>query len=244
MPILEMRDFELDTILTVQKINSFYGKSHILFDVSLSVKKQEILCIMGRNGAGKSTTLKSIVMMVKPKNGSIRFYEREITKLQPYQIARLGISLVPEDRKIFSTLTVKENLLMGASTKRKGKWDLDMVYEFFPILKEYQARAGGGLSGGEQQMLTIARTLMGNPEVVLLDEPTEGLSPVMVGTLKELILRLKGIGVTIILAEQNIKFAMTVSDRVAIIDRGYIRYEADIDTFKEDKGIQKTYLAV
>ncbi|MCX8069489.1 MAG: ABC transporter ATP-binding protein [Thermodesulfovibrionales bacterium] len=234
----------MSIILKIDKMNSFYGKSHILFDIDLSIKKQQTLCLMGRNGAGKSTTLKSLVMMVRPKTGKITFYDKDITGLQPYEIARLGISLVPEDRKIFSTLTVKENLLMGASTGRTGKWNLDMVYEFFPVLKDYQSRAGGGLSGGEQQMLTIARTLMGNPDIVLLDEPTEGLSPVMVGTLKELILRLKGIGSTIILAEQNVKFAMTVSDRVAIIDKGHICYEADIDTFRKDKEIQKTYLAV
>jgi len=232
--------------LVAENINSYYGKSHILFDVNLTVYEGETLCLMGRNGAGKSTTFKTLVMDVVPKKGKVYFNGKDITGVKTYKIARLGLGLVPEDRKIFGPLTVKENLILGTSMgkERKGIWNLDLVYEFFPVLKDFQSRAGGTLSGGEQQMLTIARTLMGNPVVLLLDEPTEGLSPVMVKTLKDLVLKLKEVGTTILLSEQNIKFAIAVSDRVAIIDKGHIRYEADIETFKKDEGIKKQYLAV
>ncbi len=233
-------------ILVAEKINSYYGKSHILFDVSFAVREGETLCLMGRNGAGKSTTFKTLVMDIVPKKGRVYFKGKDITGMKPYRTARLGLGLVPEDRKIFGPLTVKENLILGTAMgkERKGIWNLDLVYEFFPVLKDFQARPGGTLSGGEQQMLTIARTLMGNPLVLLLDEPTEGLSPVMVKTLKDLVLKLKEVGTTILLSEQNIKFAMAVSDRVAIIDKGHIRYESDIETFKGDEAIKKQYLAV
>jgi len=232
--------------LVAENINSYYGKSHILFDVSFTVLEGETLCLMGRNGAGKSTTFKTLVMDIVPKKGKVYFNGKDITGMKTYKIARLGLGLVPEDRKIFGPLTVKENLTLGTSMGkgRKGVWNLDLVYEFFPVLKDFQSRPGGTLSGGEQQMLTIARTLMGNPVVLLLDEPTEGLSPVMVKILKDLVLKLKEVGTTILLSEQNIKFAMAVSDRVAIIDKGYIRYKADIETFKKDDAIKKQYLAV
>jgi len=232
--------------LVAENINSYYGKSHILFDVSFTVYEGEILCLMGRNGAGKSTTFKSIVMDVVPKKGKVYFKGQDITGMKMFKIARLGLGLVPEDRRIFGPLTVKENLILGTAMGqgRKGIWNLALVYEFFPILKDFLNREGGTLSGGEQQMLTIARTLMGNPVVLLLDEPTEGLSPVMVKTLKDLILKLKEVGTTILLSEQNIKFATAVSDRVAIIDKGHIRYKADIETFKKDDAIKKQYLSV
>ncbi|HNQ62643.1 MAG TPA: ABC transporter ATP-binding protein [Syntrophorhabdaceae bacterium] len=233
-------------ILVVDKINSYYGKSHILFDVSLTVREGETLCLMGRNGAGKSTTFKTIVMDIVPKSGKVYFKGQDITGIKPYKTARLGLGLVPEDRRIFGPLTVNENLILGKTMgkTRKGIWNLDLVYEFFPVLKDFQSRPGGTLSGGEQQMLTIARTLMGNPILLLLDEPTEGLSPVMVKNLKDLVLKLKEVGTTILLSEQNIKFAMAVSDRVAIIDKGHIRYESDIEMFKKNDEIKKKYLAV
>jgi branched-chain amino acid transport system ATP-binding protein len=234
----------MSAVLTVEKINSYYGKSHILFDVSFDVRKGETLCLMGRNGAGKTTTFKTLVMVVHPKSGRVVFNGRDIGGLKPYRIARLGLGLVPEDRKIFGPLTVKENLTLGTATGKKGMWNLDLVYEYFPVLKEFENRSGGTLSGGEQQMLTIARTLMGNPDVLLLDEPSEGLSPVMVNTLKDLVLKLKEAGTTILLSEQNIKFAMAVSDCVVIIDKGHIRYESDIETFKGDDAIKRQYLAV
>jgi branched-chain amino acid transport system ATP-binding protein len=232
--------------LVAENINSYYGKSHILFDVNFTVNEGETLCLMGRNGAGKSTTFKTLIMDIVPKKGKVYFKGQDITGMKTFKIARLGLGLVPEDRKIFGPLTVKENLILGVSMgkSRKGIWNLDLVYEFFPVLKDFQSRQGGTLSGGEQQMLTIARTLMGNPVVLLLDEPTEGLSPVMVKTLKDLVLKLKEVGTTILLSEQNIKFAMAVSDCVAIIDKGHIRYEADIETFKKDDAIKKQYLAV
>jgi branched-chain amino acid transport system ATP-binding protein len=231
-------------IVVIDKINSYYGKSHILFDVSTIVREGETLCLMGRNGAGKSTTFKTLVMLVQPRAGRVFFNGKDITGMKPFRIARLGLGLVPEDRKIFGPLTVKENLILGTSMGRKGIWNLDMVYEFFPVLRDFESRPGGTLSGGEQQMLTIARTLMGNPAVLLLDEPTEGLSPVMVKSLKDLVLKLKEVGTTILLSEQNIRFAMAVSDCVAIIDKGHIRYEADIETFRKDEEIKKKYLAV
>lgn len=231
-------------ILKVEKINSFYGKSHILFDINLIVREGKTLCLMGRNGAGKTTTFKSIMMVVQPKTGRVYFYGKDITGEKSYRIARLGLGLVPEDRRIFGPLTVKENLILGTSTGRKGIWNLDMIYDFFPVLKDFQSRPAGTLSGGEQQMLTIARTLMGNPLLLLLDEPTEGLSPVMIKTLKDLVLKLKEVKTTILLSEQNIRFAMVVSDYVAIIDKGQIRYEADIETFKKDEDIKRRYLAV
>ncbi len=234
----------MDEILKVQNLHSYYGKSHILFGVEFSVNKGETFCLMGRNGAGKTTTFKSIVMLVPPKVGKVLLNGREINGLKPYQAARLGLGLVPEDRRIFGDLSVKDNLLLGTSSERKGYWDLAKIYTYFPILLEYQDQLGGNLSGGEQQMLTIARTLMGNPDILLLDEPTEGLSPVMVKVLKDLVLKLKELGTTILLSEQNIKFCMAVADRLVIIDKGHIVYEADVETFRADEDIKKKYLAV
>ncbi|NJD90760.1 MAG: ABC transporter ATP-binding protein [Geobacter sp.] len=230
--------------LLVQNIHSYYGKSHILFDVNFSVKKGETFCLMGRNGAGKTTTFKSIVMLVPPKEGKVIFNGKEINGLKPYHAARLGIGLVPEDRRIFGDLTVKDNLLLGTSSGRHGYWNLEQIYEYFPILLDYQDKPAGTMSGGEQQMLTIARTLMGNPEILLLDEPTEGLSPVMVKVLKDLVLKIKELGTTILLSEQNIKFCMAVADRVVIIDKGHIVYQADVASFRQDDDVKKKYLAV
>jgi branched-chain amino acid transport system ATP-binding protein len=199
---------------------------------------------MGRNGAGKTTTFKSIVMLVPPKSGEVLFNGKKITGMKPYHTARLGLGLVPEDRRIFGLLTVRDNLVLGTSTGRVGHWNLDLIYSYFPALEEYQDRLAGTLSGGEQQMLTIARTLMGNPEILLLDEPTEGLSPVMIKVVKDLVLKLKELNTTILLSEQNIKFSMAVADRVTIIDRGHMVYEADVDTFRKDDEIKMKYLSV
>jgi branched-chain amino acid transport system ATP-binding protein len=234
----------MSDILLVQNIDSYYGKSHILFGVSFRVKKGETFCLMGRNGAGKTTTFKSIVMLVPPKSGEVMFNGEKITGMKPYHTARLGLGLVPEDRRIFGLLTVRDNLVLGTSTGREGHWDLDLIYNYFPALQEYQDRLAGTLSGGEQQMLTIARTLMGNPEILLLDEPTEGLSPVMIKVVKDLVLKLKELNTTILLSEQNIKFSMAVADRVMIIDRGHIVYEADVETFRKDDEIKMKYLSV
>jgi branched-chain amino acid transport system ATP-binding protein len=234
----------MNETLLVQNIHSYYGKSHILFGVDFSVKKGETFCLMGRNGAGKTTTFKSIMMLVPPKSGKVIFNGKEINGLKPYHAARLGIGLVPEDRRIFGELSVKDNLLMGTSSGRHGYWNLEQICTYFPILLDYQDKPAGTLSGGEQQMLTIARTLMGNPDIILLDEPTEGLSPVMVKVLKDLVLKLKEMRTTILLSEQNIKFCMAVADRVVIIDKGHIVYEADVETFRHDDDIKKRYLAV
>jgi branched-chain amino acid transport system ATP-binding protein len=233
-------------ILEMRDVHTFYGTSHVLFGVSLDVAQGETVCLMGRNGAGKTTTFRSIVGLTPPRSGSILFHGKEIVGKKIHRIARLGVGYVPEDRQIFPNLTVRENLEIGRSSgiPRKDGWSVEKVYALFPVLEKYNRKPGGQLSGGEQQMLTIGRTLMGNPDLVLLDEPTEGLAPVIVIALKEMILRLKEMGTTILLSEQNVKFAVKVSDRVFIIDNGAIRYNNDIKGFVEDEGVQKRYLAV
>jgi len=233
-------------ILEMRDVHTFYGTSHVLFGVSLDVDRGEVVCLMGRNGAGKSTTFRTVMGLTPPRAGTVLFQGKDVTRLKVHAKARLGIGYVPEDRQIFPDLTVRENLDIGRSSgiRRKDGWDIDRIYGLFPVLEKYDRKPGGQLSGGEQQMLTIARTLMGNPELVLLDEPTEGLAPVIVIALKEMILRLKEMGTTILLSEQNVKFAVKVSDRVFIIDNGAIRYSNDIKGFVEDERVQKRYLAV
>ena len=233
-------------ILEMRDVHTFYGTSHVLFGVSLDVAQGETVCLMGRNGAGKTTTFRSIMGLTPPRSGSVLFHGKEIAGAKVHRIARLGVGYVPEDRQIFPNLTVRENLEIGRSSgiPRKEGWSVEKVYALFPVLSKYDRKPGGQLSGGEQQMLTIGRTLMGNPDLVLLDEPTEGLAPVVVIALKEMILRLKGMGTTILLSEQNVKFAVKVSDRVFIIDNGAIRYRNDIDGFRNDEAVQKKYLAV
>lgn len=233
-------------ILEMRDVHTFYGTSHVLFGVSLDVAQGETVCLMGRNGAGKTTTFRSIMGLNPPRSGSILFEGKEIAGAKVHRVARLGVGYVPEDRQIFPNLTVRENLEIGQSSgiPRKEGWSVDKVYALFPVLAKYDQKPGGQLSGGEQQMLTIGRTLMGNPDLVLLDEPTEGLAPVVVIALKEMILRLKEMGTTILLSEQNVKFAVKVSDRVYIIDNGAIRYRNDIEGFRNDEAVQKKYLAV
>jgi branched-chain amino acid transport system ATP-binding protein len=230
----------------MKDVHTFYGTSHVLFGVSLDVDRGEVVCLMGRNGAGKSTTFRTVMGLTPPRGGAVFFKGRDVTRLKVHTRARLGIGYVPEDRQIFPELSVRENLDIGRSSgiHRKDGWNIDRIYGLFPVLEKYDRKPGGQLSGGEQQMLTIARTLMGNPELVLLDEPTEGLAPVIVIALKEMILRLKEMGTTILLSEQNVKFAVKVSDRVFIIDNGAIRYKNDIKGFVEDERVQKRYLAV
>jgi branched-chain amino acid transport system ATP-binding protein len=233
-------------ILEMKDVHTYYGTSHVLFGVSLDVDRGEVVCLMGRNGAGKSTTFRTVMGLTPPRAGTVLFQGKDVTRLKVHTKARLGIGYVPEDRQIFPELTVRENLDIGRSSgiHRKDGWNIDRIYGLFPVLEKYDRKPGGQLSGGEQQMLTIARTLMGNPELVLLDEPTEGLAPVIVIALKEMILRLKEMGTTILLSEQNVKFAVKVSDRVFIIDNGAIRYSNDIKGFVEDERVQKRYLAV
>lgn len=233
-------------ILEVIDIYTTYGLSQILFGVSLQVDRGEVVSILGRNGVGKTTTLRSVMGLAPPKSGSIRWKGEEIAGRHPYQIALLGIGFVPEDRRIFSDLTVWENLdvaIKSSGGKRDG-WTIERVFELFPALNPIQNRKGGYLSGGEQQMLTIARTLMGNPELLLLDEPSEGLAPIVVQQLGEQISKLRGEGMTILLCEQNARFSLNLSDRVYILEKGEVRYQGSATDFKRDEEIYKTYLAL
>jgi branched-chain amino acid transport system ATP-binding protein len=232
--------------LEVENINTYYGLSHILFDVSLKVDQGEVVVLLGRNGAGKTTTMRSIMGLTAPKQGKVKFNGREITGLPPYKAARLGLGFVPEDRRIFPDLTVHANLDVGRQKSRsKGTgWTIDRIYELFPRLREMSGRRGGNLSGGEQQMLTIARTLMGNPDLILLDEPSEGLAPIIVKVLGDFIDLIKQEGMTVLLSEQNVKFALKHSDRAYIVDNGHIKYEGSIKDLEKDEEIKKRYLAV
>ena len=231
--------------LEVEAINTFYGLSHILFDVSLKVDQGEAVVLLGRNGAGKTTTMRSIMGLTRPKQGRVRYNGNDIVGLPPYKVARMGIGFVPEDRRIFPDLTVHANLDVGRQKSRpKGKGWSERIYELFPRLKELSSRRGGNLSGGEQQMLTIARTLMGNPDLILLDEPSEGLAPIIVKVLGDFINLIKHEGMTVLLSEQNVKFALKHCDRAYIVDNGHIKYEGSIADLEKDEEIKKRYLAV
>jgi len=232
-------------LLDIHEIHTYYGKSHILQGISLFVGQDEVVCLLGRNGAGKSTTLKSIIGLVPPKQGSIKFKGQEIAGKEPFEIARLGIGYVPEDRRVFPDLTVKENLevMPQRTVPQKEGWTVERLFGLFPILKRLQSSKGMELSGGEQQMLTIARTLMGNPEILLLDEPSEGLAPLIVRELEQLVRQIKN-HTTILLVEQNSRFAIELSNRGYIIEKGKISYEGDIKELRENKEIKEKYLAV
>ncbi|MCL4538041.1 MAG: ABC transporter ATP-binding protein [Bacteroidetes bacterium] len=226
-------------------MHTFYRLSHILFDVTLSVARGEIVCLLGRNGAGKSTIMKSIMGLTPPRRGTVKFKGEIISGMKPYQIARRGIGFVPDDRRVFADLTVGENLeISERKTNGNATWDKDRVYQFFPQLHRLDSRRAGFLSGGEQQMLTIARALMTNPELLLLDEPTEGLAPMLVGMLEEQILRLKEDGLTVLLAEQNQKVALNLSDRGYLIDNGVIRFHGSISELREKEELRRKYLLV
>jgi branched-chain amino acid transport system ATP-binding protein len=206
-----------------------------------------VVCLLGRNGAGKTTTVRSIAGLTPPRSGTITLRGRDIVGLPPFRIARLGIGFVPEDRRVFPNLTVHENLEVARRTWGNGSaspWSEDRVFDLFPILRERRRQAGGTLSGGEQQMLTIARTLMGNPEILLLDEPSEGLAPIVVDTLREQLGRLKASGLTIVLAEQNVRFVSDLGDRVYILEKGMVRYQGSMAGFLDDDEVRRTYLAV
>ena len=232
--------------LSVENINTFYGLSHILFDVSLQVDKGEVVVLLGRNGAGKTTTLLSIMGLTPPKTGKISYRGNDIIGMAPYKVARAGIGFVPEDRRIFPDITVLGNLDVGrrASKTKSKKWTLERIYQLFPVLKDFSNRHGGTLSGGEQQMLTIARSLMGNPDFLLLDEPSEGLAPLIVKVLGEFIEVIKKEGMTVLLSEQNTKFALKHADRAYIVDNGSIKYEGSIAELENNDEIKKRYLAV
>jgi branched-chain amino acid transport system ATP-binding protein len=232
--------------LEVQAINTFYGLSHILFDVSLGVDKGQAVVLLGRNGAGKTTTMRSIMGLTPPKTGTVKFEGKDITGMVPFRVARLGLGFVPEDRRIFPDLTVKANLDVGRTrgNDKTVKWTYERVYSHFPRLKELANRRGGYLSGGEQQMLTIARTLMGDPALLLLDEPSEGLAPIIVRDLGNFIEVLKKEGITILLSEQNVKFSLKHADRAYIVDSGHIKYQGSIADLEKDDEVKKRYLAV
>ncbi len=236
-------------MLEIRDIHSYYGKSHILHGVSLDLKEGEIVCLLGRNGVGKSTTLKSIMGVVKPQQGSIRFHDQELVGLAPYEIARLGIGYVPEDRRIFRSLTVHENLLMGMKSGKKGSageggWTIDRVYGLFPRLQERCNNKGSHLSGGEQQMLTVVRTLMGNPRVILVDEPTEGLAPLIVKDVLEMLATVRKSGVTVLMVEQNFKAAIKVADRYYIMSKGQIVFSGNTEELLAAEDVRKNYLEV
>jgi branched-chain amino acid transport system ATP-binding protein len=234
-------------MLDVQSIDTYYETSHILFDVSLAVDPGEIVCLLGRNGAGKTTTMRSIMGLTTPKSGSVRFNGEELRGRPPDYIARQGVGYVPDNRLVFPDLTVLENLELGIKPPKNPKgepWSLERIYELFPILSDRRRQFGGTLSGGEQQMLTVARTLMGNPELLLLDEPVEGLAPLVVKDLGQQILKIKEMGQTILFSEQNVNFATMIADRAYVIDKGRIRYQGDIDELSTDQEIKKKYLMI
>ena len=227
-------------MLEVKGIHTYYGLSHILFDVSLKVKKGQVVCLLGRNGAGKTTTFRSIMGLNPPSRGEIRFNETDVTGMAPYQLVRRGMGWVPDDRRIFADLTVGENLEIA---EREGsgdeKWEKQKVYHLFPALKDLDSRKGGLLSGGEQKMLAIGRALMTNPQFLLLDEPTEGLAPVLVKSLGERIKKLKEAGLTVLLAEQNVKFTLTLSDYGYIIDNGRICYQGPVEELVDNEEVKR-----
>ncbi len=233
-------------MLKVQDLHSYYGQAHILAGVSLEVKAGEVVVLLGRNGAGKSTTLKSIIGLVRPHSGTVQFAGQSIEKLAPYRIARLGLGYVPEERRIFTDLSVLENLEVGRQAPRAGapSWNFEKIGQLFPNLREMPDRPGGRMSGGEQQMLTIGRTLMGNPSCILLDEPSEGVAPVIVDQMAKAILDLKAAGVAILLSEQNLHFATQVADRAYIIEKGAIRYQGTMQELGANTEIQAHYLAI
>jgi branched-chain amino acid transport system ATP-binding protein len=234
-------------LLEVVDLQAGYGISRVLFGVSLRVECGEVVGLLGRNGAGKSTTLKAIMGIVAPTAGRVFLSGNELSHLPPHTIARAGIGYVPQDRRIFPNLTVRENLEVGcraATHSDEQAWNLERVQELFPALRGLLDRWGRSLSGGEQQMLAIARTLVGNPRVLLLDEPSEGLAPMVVRSLAEQVLRLKRAGVTVVLSEQNVRFTARVTDRAYVLEKGHIRKEGDTRTITEDSGILGKYLHV
>ncbi len=233
-------------MLRVETIQTFYAISQVLFGVSLQVSEGEIVCLLGRNGAGKSTTFRSIMGLTPARQGKVLFKDKEITRLPTYRIARLGLGYVPPDRRIFPGLTVRENLEIPVKARLDVEqgWTIEKVSDLFPKLRQLAASKGAYLSGGEQQMLTIARTLMGDPELLLLDEPSEGLAPLIVKHMGERIAELKNHGLTILIAEMNVKFAMNFSERAYILEKGSICYEGKVAELRQNEEVMHAYLAV
>ena len=233
-------------ILEVRGIDVFYGASQILFGVDLTVERGQTMALLGRNGAGKSTTFKAIAGIAPPRRGEVVLAGTTVSGRKPYRIARAGIGYVPEDRQVFPDHTVHDNLLIGRKPGVNGKtyWNLPRIYEVFPILAGMQTRMAGKLSGGEQQLLTIARTLMGNPDIILLDEPSEGLAPLIVQAIGVLIKQLRDMGVTILLAEQNMHFCLGIATHVTVVDKGQIVYRATVEELRVNEEIKQRYLAI
>ncbi len=240
-----------ETLLEARGLAAWYGAAQILFDVDLKVQRGEVVALMGRNGAGKSTTLKALIGMLGKRRGSISFLGQDISRSEPHHAARMGLGYVPEDRRIFTDLTVAENLMVGQQAPRRWAdgseaplWTPERLFQLFPNLGEMPNRMGGRMSGGEQQMLTVARTLMGNPYLVLLDEPSEGVAPVIVEQMVHMILALKKQGVSILLSEQNMHFAELVSDRAYVLEKGQIRYQASMAELASNEAVRRAYLSV
>jgi branched-chain amino acid transport system ATP-binding protein len=233
-------------MLTLDGIDAHYGRAHILADVSLALNPGEVVVLLGRNGAGKSTTMKTAIGLVRASKGKVGFAGREVTQLAPHAICRLGLGYVPEERRIFTDLTVDENLEVGRQPPRAGapQWTPDRLFQLFPNLAEMRGRSARAMSGGEQQMLTIARTLMGNPAAILLDEPSEGLAPVIVEAMARAIGELKREGLAVLLSEQNLHFAAQVADRAYIIEKGRIRYSGTMAELAADESVRAAYLTV
>ena len=233
-------------VLKVEQINVFYGTSQALFNLSFDVQKGETLALLGRNGAGKSTTMKSVAGVIPAKSGQIKLHDQSIQGRSAHLIARAGVGYVPEDRQIFPDLTVEENLEIAIKRGANGEddWSIERVYEMLPLLKPLHGRMGGQLSGGEQQMLTVGRSLMGNPDVLLLDEPSEGLAPIMVQKIGDLIQSLREMGKTIVLAEQNLHFCLGLADRAVVIDKGADVFVGTITELNDNADIKQRYLSV
>jgi len=238
-------------LLEASGLNAWYGAAQILYGVDLQVNRGEVVALMGRNGAGKSTTLKALMGMLAKRSGSIVFLGKDVSKAAPHEVARLGLGYVPEDRRVFADLTVMENLEVGRQPARVWSdgsaapvWTHERLFKLFPNLGEMPDRPGGRMSGGEQQMLTVARTLMGNPYLVLLDEPSEGVAPVIVEQMAQMILELKAQGVSILLSEQNMHFAELVSDRAYVLEKGQIRYQGPMQELSANEDVRRAYLSV
>jgi branched-chain amino acid transport system ATP-binding protein len=235
----------VSALLEVRDLHAAYGLSRVLFGVSLEIGRGECVCLLGRNGVGKTTTMRAIMGLTPPTAGTVRWQGREVTGWAPHVAARAGIGFVPEDRRIFADLDVWENLdVARRAAGRTGRWTVEAVYELFPKLAELAGRRGGNLSGGEQQMLTIARTLMGNPELLLLDEPSEGLAPLVVEHLLQQVGRLKAEGLTILLAEQGVEFSLALADRVYVLEKGAVRFAGPANQLREDEALRHTRLAM
>jgi len=235
-----------EALLEVRGLRAWYGRAQILFDIDLQVGAGEVVALMGRNGAGKSTTFKAIMNLIPDVAGEALFQARSLLGLEPFQVARLGVGYVPEERRIFSELTVMENLEVGRrlARERAPAWTPDKLFRIFPNLGEMQRRLGGRMSGGEQQMLTVARTLMGNPLLVMLDEPSEGIAPKIVEDMANMIVELKKAGLSVLLSEQNLHFARLVCDRAYVIERGQIKYEGTMSELARDERVKREYLSV